>query len=78
MTMVAASALLKMIYSSLIASVAVALVFSIAVYGAVRSGDMRRAGRPSAATAYATLAGCGLLLSIAIVIYGLILVAHKT
>ncbi len=39
------SALLKLLYISLIAGVAGAVVFSLAVYGATRAGDMRRAGR---------------------------------
>jgi Na+/H+-dicarboxylate symporter len=74
----AASPLFKMVYSALLAAVAVSIVFSIAILGAVRSSDMRRAGRTTAATAYALLAVCGLALSAAVVIYGLILVGHKS
>jgi hypothetical protein len=71
-------ALVKMLYSSLLAGVGVAVVFSIAILGVTRSSDMRRAQRPGAATAYAALATLGLLFSCAIVIYGLVLVAHKS
>jgi hypothetical protein len=71
-------ALVKMLYSSLLAGVGVAVVFSIAILGVTRSSDMRRAQRAGAATAYAALATLGLLLSCAIVIYGLVLVARKT
>ena len=71
-------ALAKMLYSSLIAGVSIAVVFSIAVLGATRSGDMRRAHRSGAATAYAVLAALGLILTTAIVVYGLILVARKS
>lgn len=71
-------ALLKMAYSSLLAGVGVTVVFSIAILGATRSSEMRRAHRAGAATAYAALAAAGLLLATATVIYGLILVAHKT
>jgi hypothetical protein len=74
----AASALFKMFYSSLVAGVGVSAVFSIAVYGAIRSSDMRRSGRGSAAAAYAVLAAVGLLLSASAVVYGLILVGHKS
>lgn len=71
-------ALLKMLYASLAAGVGVAIVFSIAIFGATRSSDMRRAQRAAAATAYAVLAAVGLLLACAIVIYGLTLVTHKS
>jgi hypothetical protein len=71
-------ALVKMIYSSVIAGVAVALIFSIAILGATRSSEMRREHRTVAAAAYTALAGAGLLLAATIVIYGLIVVAHKT
>ncbi len=65
-------ALLKVLYSSLVAGVGVAVVFSLAVLGATRSADMRRAGRSGAATGYAALAGLAILLSGAIVVYGLV------
>jgi hypothetical protein len=39
---------------------------------------MRRVGRGSAAAGYAALAAVGLLLSTAAVVFGLILVAHKS
>ena len=71
-------ALLKMLYSSAIAGVAVIVVFSLAILGATRSSDMRRAGRTGAATAYAALAGAGLILAAAIVAYGVFLVARKS
>jgi hypothetical protein len=38
---------------------------------------MRRAGRATAAAAYAALATVGLLVAVGVVVYGLILVAHK-
>jgi hypothetical protein len=71
-------ALLKMLYSSAIAGVTVTVVFSLAILGATRSSEMRRAGRTGAATAYAALAGVGLLAAAAIAVYGVILVAHKS
>jgi multisubunit Na+/H+ antiporter MnhE subunit len=73
----AASPLFKMFYSALIAGVGVSIVFSIAILGAVRSSDMRRSGRTTAATGYALLAACALVVSAAVVVYGLILVGHK-
>ena len=71
-------ALLKMAYSSIIAGVGVAVVFSVAILGATRSAANRRERRTAAAIAYTTLAAAGLLLAAGMVIYGLILVAHKT
>jgi hypothetical protein len=77
MILLATSALLKMFYSALIAGVGIALVFSLAILGAGRSSDLRRAGRRTEAGAYAALAACAFATSAAVVIYGLLLVAHK-
>jgi uncharacterized membrane protein len=71
-------ALTKMAYSSVLAGVGVAVVFSIAILGLARSSEMRRDHRTAAGVAYTALAAAGLLLAAAIVIYGLTLVAHKT
>jgi len=69
--------LLKMVYSSIIAGVSVALVFSIAVFGVIRSSDMRRAGRHGASARFAAIGLLALLASAAIAIAGLVLVIHK-
>jgi uncharacterized protein (DUF2062 family) len=75
---IASNALLKMLYSSLIAGIGIAVVFSIAILAAVRSSEMRRGRRTNAAVGYGALAAAALLLSAAIVAYGLYLVGHKT
>lgn len=72
-----AAALLKMLYSSLLASLLVAVVFSTALLGAIRASDMRRAGRGGAATAYAVLAVAGVLVAGGVIVYGLILITRK-
>jgi hypothetical protein len=72
------SALLKMVYSSLLASVLVAVVFSTALLGAIRASDMRREGRGVIATAYAVLAVVGVLLASGVIVYGLVLIARKS
>lgn len=77
-TIINVHALVKMMYSSLLAGVAVAVVFSIAILGLTRSSEMRRAHRSGAAAAYTAVGAVGLLLAAAIVIYGLILVTHKS
>ena len=71
-------ALVKMAYSSVLAGVGVAVIFSIAILGVARSGEKRREHRTNAAAAYTALAAAGLLVAAAIVIYGLTLVAHKS
>ena len=71
-------ALVKMVYSSVVAGVAVAIVFSLVILGATRSSEARRDHRTGAAAAYSAVAAAGLLLATAIVIYGLTLVSHKT
>ncbi len=73
-----AGSLLKLLYSSFLAGVSVAVVFSIAILGATRSSDMRRDGRQGAATGYAALGALGLLLTAGIIVYGLFLVVHKS
>jgi len=78
MTVFATAPLLKMVYSSLIAGVSVALVFSIAVFGVIRSSDMRRSNRAGASARFAALGLLALLASAAIAIVGLILVIHKS
>jgi formate/nitrite transporter FocA (FNT family) len=72
------AALLKLLYSSLLAGVSVAVVFSLAILGATRSSDMRRDGRSLAAGAYAALSIVSLVLAAAIVVYGLVLMARKS
>jgi hypothetical protein len=71
-------ALAKMAYSSVLAGVGVAVVFSVAILGVARSSEMRREHRTAAAVAYTALAAAGLLVAAAMVIYGLVLVAHKS
>ena len=77
-TVVDTHLLLKMAYTSVIAGVGVSLVFSIAVVGVVRAGDMRREQRSAAAAAYGVLGAIGLVLTAALIVYGLILLARKS
>ena len=71
------AALVKMLYTSLAACIGVAVIFSTALLGVIRSADMRRANRPGAAFAYGALAAVGGALAAAIVVYGITLIAHK-
>ena len=70
-------ALAKMLYSSLLASIGIAVVFATAILGAIRATDRRRANRTAAAAAYAAVATLGVLVVAAVIVYGLILIARK-
>lgn len=72
------TALLKMVYSSLLASVFIAVVFSTGLLGAIKASDSRREGRGVAATTYAVLAVVGVLLAAGAIVYGLVLIARKS
>ena len=70
--------LLRVFYTAFAAGVGASLVFSLAVYGIVRSAEMRREQRTAAAASYGVLGGIGLILSAALIVYGLILLARKS
>ena len=70
--------LLRVLYTAFVAGVGASLVFSIAVYGLVRSNDMRREHRSVAAASYAVLGGAALLLTLALIVFGLILLGRKS
>jgi hypothetical protein len=69
--------LLRMLYTALVAGVAVTFVFSIAVYGVTRSGDLRREGRPLASAGCALLGAAGVVLTAGLIVYGIVLLARK-
>jgi hypothetical protein len=71
-------ALLKVLYTSLAAGVGVTIVFSLVVLGVIRSGELRRSSRTAAAAGYAVLASTGLIVVAATIVYGLILLGHKS
>jgi hypothetical protein len=70
-------ALLKVLYASLGAGVGVAVVFSLAVYGATRASEERRVGRAGAAAMFTALAVVGVACAAGAAVYGVVLVAHK-
>jgi uncharacterized membrane protein len=74
----AMSPILKMIVASLAGGIGVAVVFSLAVLGITRSTELRRDRRSGPAAAYGTLGLIGLVLSAALVVLGVVLVAHKS
>lgn len=74
----AGATILKVAYSSVLASVAVSVVFALAVLGLSRASEMRRVNRQAAAGAYTLMAVCSLGICAAAVIWGLILVGQKS
>jgi hypothetical protein len=77
MIVLATAPLIKMVYWSAVVGVGVATVFSVAVFGVIRSSDMRRARRPGASARFATLGMVALVATAAIAIAGLIVVVHR-
>ena len=72
-----AGALLRVIAFSLVTGVGVTAVFATAIQGATRFSDMRRAERPVAAAAFATLMVLALGLFAAAVVAGLVVMTTK-
>jgi hypothetical protein len=70
--------LLRVFYTAFAAGVGASVVFSLAVYGIVRSTEMRREQRTAAAASYGLLGAIGLTLTIGLIVYGLILLARKS
>ena len=70
--------LLRVLVTAFAAGVGASLVFALAVFGLVRSNDMRREQRSLAAASYGAVGGIGLLLTLAFIVVGLILLAHKS
>lgn len=71
-------ALGRVVLYSLIAGVGVPAVYALAVLGAGRSTEAQRARRGVAASAYAVLAVVGIAVSLAAVVYGVVLMAQKS
>jgi hypothetical protein len=70
--------ILKVAYSSVLATVGVSVAFALAVAGFGRGGEMRRSGRVGPANVYRAVAIFCLTLCVAAVIYGLILIGTKS
>ena len=73
-----ASDLLRVVWTSLVSSVVVSVLFSGGVVGLIRAGELRRGNRDRASTAYAIAATIALAVCLSAVIYGVILVSQKS
>jgi hypothetical protein len=67
----------EVVLYSLVAGLGVTIMFALAVYGATRSTDMRRAGHRAVATIYGVIAILGAGATLGAVAYGIYLVQHK-
>jgi hypothetical protein len=70
--------IVRVVWSSVLASVLVAVLFSAAVVGLIRAGELRRADRGGAAAACTAAALVALAICLIAVVYGLILVGQKS
>jgi hypothetical protein len=69
--------IVRVVWSSVLASVLIAVLFSGGVVGLIRAGEMRRDSRGGAAAAYTAAALVALAICLGAVVYGLILVGQK-
>lgn len=76
-TIVDVHALWQTIWTAAVGGVGVSIVFALAVLGATRSSDIRRAGGRGAAVPYAVLAVVGTLLGLGVAVYAIVLIAHR-
>lgn len=81
MTLLASSTvgeIVRVVWSSMLASVLIAVLFTAAVTGLIRAGELRRSNRAGAAAVYTAGALVALAICVAAVAYGLILVGQKS
>jgi hypothetical protein len=70
-------ALLQLAWVAPLATLAVAVTFSLVIHGVARSNDSRRAGKSGSATAYGVLAVVAGLAFAAAVIFGVLIITSK-
>jgi hypothetical protein len=73
-----AAELLRVVWSSLLASVVVSVLFSGAVVGLIRASELRRTSRAGAAAACTAAALIALAICLGAVAYGIVLVSQKS
>jgi hypothetical protein len=65
------------VWTAAVAGIGVSIVFSLAVFGATRSTDLRRADRGGQAAAFAFLGLLGLAATLGAVVYAITLITTK-
>ena len=76
-TVVETGNLLRTVAASLIAGIGVTLIFSVTIWGAVKSADLSQAERRLGAGVAASLAVAGLLATIGVVVIGIVVMTQK-
>jgi hypothetical protein len=76
-SLVDTNALAKVVVASLAGAIGVTLATSLAIFGALRFADMRRDERTLEAAAFAVLAAAGTTVSVAAVVYGIVIMTSK-
>lgn len=76
-TIVETRELLETVIASLVAGVGITVVFSFAIWGVARFADLSRSERPLAAGAAATLAALAALVTVAAVVFGIVVMSRK-
>jgi hypothetical protein len=76
-TIVQTSDLAKTVIASLVAGVGVTTVFSVAIWGGSRFVELSRGGRPLAAGAAAALGLLALAITLAVVVFGIVVMMSK-
>jgi hypothetical protein len=71
------NALLQTAWASVAAGLGITLAFSVAIYGAVRTVELRRDERPMAASLAGALMLLGLAVSVAGIVFGVIVMTTK-
>jgi cation transporter-like permease len=69
--------LLETVVASVIAGVGITVIFSVAIWGVARFADLSRDERPFAAGAAAALAGLALVVTLASVVFGIVVMSSK-
>ena len=69
--------LIQTVLASAIAGVGITVVFSVAIWGVARFADLSRNERPFAAGAAAALAGLALLVTLAAVVFGIVIMSSN-
>ncbi len=70
-------ALAKTVAAAFVSGVGITLIFSVAIYGAARFGELGREGRSSAAILHGTLAAIAGLAFVATIVVGIIVMTTK-
>jgi hypothetical protein len=69
--------LLETVVAATIAGVGITVVFSLGIWGVARFADLNREDRSVAAGAAAALAACAALITVAAVVFGIVIMSRK-